>query len=73
MPKQCKPLSFRFRGFQRRRVTAAFDGGSITSNAGALLLRESDRLVGLFDRVATCFTDHRDPRLRVHALRTLLA
>ena len=60
--RQCRP-----------RVTAAFDGGSITSNAGALLLREIDRLVGLFDRVAACFTDHRDPRLRVHALRTLLA
>ena len=73
MPTQCKPLSFVFQGFQRRRVTAAFDGGSITSNAGALLLREVDRFVGLFDRVAACFKDHRDPRLRVHALRTLLA
>ena len=73
MPTQCKPLSFVFQGFQRRRVTAAFDGGSITSNAGALLLREIDRFVGLFDRVAACFRDHRDPRLRVHALRTLLA
>ena len=73
MPTQCKPLSFLFQGFQRRRITAAFDGGSITANAGALLLREIDRFVGLFDRVAACFTDHRDPRLRVHALRTLLA
>ena len=73
MPTQCKPPSFVFQGFKRRRVTAAFDGGSITSNAGALLLREIDRVVGLFDRVAACFTDHRDPRLRVHALRTLLA
>ena len=73
MPTQCKPLSFVFQGFQRRRVTAAFDGGSITSNAGALLLREIDRFVGLFDRVAACFKDHRDPKLRVHAPRTMLA
>ena len=73
MPTQCKPLSFAFQGCQRRRVTAAFDGGSITSNAGALLLREIDRFIGLFDRVAACFTDHRDPRLRVHSLRTLVA
>ena len=73
MPTQCKPQSFAFQGCQRRRVTAAFDGGSITSNAGVLLLREIDRFVGLFDRVAACFTDHRDPRLRVHALRTLVA
>ena len=66
-------ISKSVRQCQRRRVTAAFDGGSITSNARALLQREIDRLVGLFDRAAACFTDHRDPRLRVHALRTLLA
>ena len=54
-------------------MTAAFDGGSITSNAGALLLREIDRFVGLFDRVAACFTDHRDPRLTEHPVRTLVA
>ena len=73
MPTQCKPLSFTFQGCQRRRVTAAFDGGSITSNAGALLLREIDRFVGLFDRVAACFTDHRDQRLTEHSVRTLVA
>ena len=37
MPTHCKPLSFVFQACQRRRVTAAFDGGAITSNAGALL------------------------------------
>ena len=73
MPTHCKPLSFVFQACQRRRVTAAFDGGSITSNAGALLLREIDRFVGLFDRVAACFTDHRDPRLTQHSVRTLVA
>ena len=73
MPTQCKPLSFVFQGCRRRRVTAAFDGGSITSNAGALLLREIDRFVGLFDRVAACFTDHRDRRLTEHSVRTLVA
>ena len=57
MPTQCKPFSFAFQGCQRRRVSAAFDGGSITSNAGALLLREIDRFVGLFDWVVTCFTE----------------
>ncbi len=73
MPTHCKPLSFAFQACQRRRVTAAFDGGSITSNAGVLLLREIDRFVGLFDRVAGCFTDHRDPRLTQHSVRTLVA
>ena len=60
-------------GCQGRKVTAAFDGGSITSNAGALLLRSVDRALGLFDRVAACFTDHRDPRLTEHSVRTLVA
>ena len=52
---------------------AAFDGGSITSNGGALLLRGTDRSIGLFDRVAACFTDRRDPRLTEHSVRTLVA
>ena len=73
MPTQREPHSFVFQGCQRRRVTAAFDGGSITLNAGALLLREIDRFVRLFDRVAACFTDHRDPRLTEHSVRTLVA
>ena len=34
MPTHCKPVSLAFQGCQGRRVTAAFDGGSITSNAG---------------------------------------
>ena len=45
----------------------------MTSNAGALLLRGIDRALGLFDRVAACFTDHRDPRLTEHSVRTLVA
>ena len=73
MLTQCKAFSFAFQGCQRRRVTAAFDGGSITSNAGALLLRQADRSTGLFDRVAAGFTDHRDPRLTEHSVRTMVA
>ena len=52
MLTQCKPLSFAFQGCQGRKVTAAFDGGSITSNAGALLLGKIDQALGFFDRVA---------------------
>ena len=73
MPTQCKPISFAFQGCQGRKVTAAFDGGSITSNAGAVLLRAADRSIGLVDRVAACFTDHRDARLTEHSVRTLVA
>lgn len=48
---------------------AAFDGGVLTSNAGALVLREADRAIGLIDRVAACFKDWRRV---VHGLRTLV-
>ena len=73
MLTQCKARSFTFQGCQGRKVTAAFDGGSITSNAGALLLRQADRSTGLFNRVAAGFTDHRDQRLVEHSVRTLVA
>ena len=73
MPTQCRPVSFGFQGCRGRKVTAAFDGGAITSNGGALLLRETDRRIGLFDRVAACFTDGRDRRLTEHSVRTLVA
>ena len=72
MPTQCKPLLFAFQGCGNRRVTAAFDGGAITSNAGVLLLREIDRSIGLVDRVAGCFTDYRDRRLTEHSVQTLV-
>ena len=73
MPTQRKPISFAFQGCQGRTVTAAFNGGTITSHAGALLLRESGRAMGLFDRVAACFTDHRDPALTEHSVATMVA
>jgi Transposase DDE domain group 1 len=48
-------------------VIATFDGGAITSGAGALLLREADRAIGLLDRVAACFDDRRQLDAVVHA------
>ena len=72
MPTQCKPLLFAFQGCGGRRVTAGFDGGAITSNAGVLLLRAIDQSIGLIDRVAECFTDHRDRRLTEHSVQTLV-
>ena len=38
-------------------MVAAFDGGAITSDAGGLLLRHTDRAIGLIGRVAACFVD----------------
>jgi hypothetical protein len=55
-----------------RRVEAAFDGGAITSNGGALLLGAADRAVGLIDRFAGCFSDSRQAALVEHEVRTLV-
>ena len=54
-------------------VFAAFDGGEITTDAGVLLLRERARRIHLFERMAACFTDRRDPVRAVHTLPALLA
>jgi len=46
-----------------RDVVASFDGGQMTSDAGALLLGATDRAVRLIERFAACFTDARDAAL----------
>lgn len=72
MPTECIPDLFGFAPVEGRRVEASFDGGSITSDAGGLLLGSTDRAIGLVDRFARCFTDHRDPELIEHEVRTLV-
>ena len=72
MQTQCISDQFEFEGFDGRRVVAAFDGGAISSDAGALLLRHTDKAIGLFSRVAACFEDHRDPSQTVHELKSMV-
>ncbi len=72
MQTECIPEQFEFEGFERRRVVAAFDGGAITSDAGALLLRDTERTIGLIHRVAGCFRDARDESQVEHSLPTLV-
>jgi hypothetical protein len=55
-----------------RAVVAGFDGGTITSDAGALLLGATDRAIGLIRRFAACFTDYRSPDRIEHDLATLI-
>jgi hypothetical protein len=54
-------------------VAADFAGGTLTSDAGGLLLREVDHRCGLIDALADCLTDPRDPARVVHDQRTMLA
>jgi hypothetical protein len=68
MPKECSadrrgPELFEFAAVEGRGVVAGFDGGAITSDAGALLLRATDRAIGLIGRFAECFIDRRRPEL----------
>jgi Transposase DDE domain group 1 len=55
-----------------RQVVAAFDGGTITSDAGALLLGETDRAIRLTDRFASCFIDARMAELVEHEVATMV-
>jgi hypothetical protein len=61
-----------FAPVQGREVVAAFDGGAITSDAGALLLGATDRAIGMMERFASCFHDGRRQDLIEHAVVTLL-
>lgn len=72
MRTQCNAEQLEFSGVERRRVVAAFDGGTVSSDAGALLLGKSDAAIGLIDRLAACFVDDRNPDLIEHSVRTLV-
>ena len=72
MPTECSPELFEFAPVEGRIVVAGFDGGWITSDAGALLLGATDRAIGLVDRFAACFMDRRDPRYIEHRVATLV-
>jgi hypothetical protein len=52
---------------------ASFDGGQVTSDAGALLLKQTDQVLGLSQKVAECFVDTRKPWLIEHTVKTLVA
>ena len=72
MPTQCNAQQLEFSCVGRRRVVAAFDGGAVSSDAGALLLGKADAAIGLIDRLAQCFVDERDANLVEHSVRTLI-
>ncbi|HXQ67299.1 MAG TPA: IS1380 family transposase, partial [Alphaproteobacteria bacterium] len=72
MPTECIPDWFDFAPVERRAVVAAFDGGAITSDAGALLLGATDRAIKLIERFAGCFRDARRQELIEHEVATLV-
>jgi hypothetical protein len=67
----CTQREMRFEGPGRRKIVARFDGGTISSDGGALLLGEVERQTRIVDRFAACFRDHRDPARVEHTPREL--
>jgi hypothetical protein len=73
MTTECHSAYLDFPMLGTRQVLADFDGGSISSDGGALLLQKTEQISGVIRQFAACFTDHRDPRLIEHSVEQLLA
>ena len=65
-------LPFAFPAVARKKVTAAFDGGRITSDGGVMLLAAADRRLGISTKLAAEIADPRDPDRVVHLLPDIL-
>jgi len=61
-----------FQQLGRREVIGRFDGGTISSDAGGVLLREVERQCGILKQVAGCFQDYRDPERIEHSVEELI-
>jgi hypothetical protein len=70
---ECSELRFAFATESRREIVAEFNGGAISSDGGALLLRETDRRMKLLNRFGQCFLDGRNPALIEHPIEHLVA
>jgi len=70
---KCIQSRFRFAKHFRREVVGEFSGGAMTSDGGALLLREADQKMNLLARFSQCFLDGRNPDLIEHPVEQMLA
>ena len=70
---ECTQPSFTFANHGRRQVVARFDGGTITSDGGAVLLRQTEQRTGIVRQFADCFRDHRQPGQVEHSVRELVS
>jgi hypothetical protein len=70
---ECTQSSFNFKAHFSREVVARFDGGTMSSDGGALLLRQTDQRLNLLARLADCFEDHRCRGLISHSVQELVS
>jgi hypothetical protein len=73
MKTECTPTQLEFHALGRREVVGKFDGGSITSDAGGLLLREAEQRTRIIAGFARCFEDKRNPEAIEHTVAELVA
>jgi hypothetical protein len=73
LPTQCNQEFLEFHPLQQREVRGGFDGGTITSDAGGLLLREVEKRTGIIQQFAACFRDHRQAERIEHGVEELVA
>jgi hypothetical protein len=69
----CEQTAFQFQALGARQVAVDFSGGHLSSDGGAVLLRQVDQSIGLSRQLAGCFVDRRDARFVEHEVRELVA
>ena len=70
---ECNQSEFGFEASGRREIVARFDGGTISSDGGAFLLRQTDQRLNLLARLAPCFLDGRNQDLIEHSILEMLS
>ena len=70
---QCNQSSFGFKACGKREIVARFDGGTISSDGGAFLLRQTDQRLNLLPRLAECFLDSRNQEQVEHSILEMLS
>jgi hypothetical protein len=70
---ECNQSGFEFEASGRREIVARFDGGTISSDGGALLLRQTDKRLNLLPRLAECFLDGRNQEQVEHSILEMLS
>lgn len=72
MQTECRSEKLEFQACGARQVVAEFNGGTITSDGGVLLLKEVEAKRKIIKQFAACFTDHRDPDKIEHTIEDLV-
>lgn len=69
----CNQKEFEFQGLKNRKVAGSFNGGTITSDGGSLLLREVEAKTGILENFSGCFKDYRNEDLIEHTVYELVS